>query len=169
MLLKCNADATACRSQAGKEWAYSFLKRNKNLSLRTPEPTSMARIAGFNRVQVNKFFDLMKEKFSKYPYRPDQIYNIDESGITTVQKPGKIIAKTGLKQVGIRCQCREGHDNYCLRNECTGNVHSTYDAFQAQKNERGINERLSFGCDRLRFCKGQCLVCQIYGTFHSVH
>ena len=28
------------------------------------------------------------------------IYNVDETGITCVQKPGKVIAKKGTKQVG---------------------------------------------------------------------
>lgn len=40
---------------AGKEWALSFLKRHK-LSLRTPSKTSLARIMGFNKVQVDVFF-----------------------------------------------------------------------------------------------------------------
>ena len=33
-------------------------------------------------------------------YNAHQIFNIDETGISTWQKPGKIIAKRGCKQVG---------------------------------------------------------------------
>ena len=39
---------------AGTDWAASFLRRYPELSLRHPEPTSMSRLSGFNRVQVNR-------------------------------------------------------------------------------------------------------------------
>lgn len=47
---------------AGRIWLDNFLKRNPDLSLRKPEPTSAARAAGFNQVVVNKFFDLLLSK-----------------------------------------------------------------------------------------------------------
>ena len=33
-------------------------------------------------------------------YGPDQIWNLDETGVTTVQRPSKILAEKGTKQVG---------------------------------------------------------------------
>ena len=37
----------------------------------------------------------------KYKFPPQQIFNCDETGITTVQgKPSKVLAKTGRRQVG---------------------------------------------------------------------
>lgn len=85
---------------AGKDWALNFLSRYNQLSLRKPEPTSMARLSGFNRVQVGRFFDILKNELETKKLTAKQIYNIDETGITTVQTPGKILAKKGCKQVG---------------------------------------------------------------------
>jgi hypothetical protein len=85
---------------AGEAWAYGFMKRHSQLSLRCPEATSMARLAGFNHIQVGRFFDILKHEYEKDKFTAAQIYNVDESGITGVQKPGKIIAQKGSKQVG---------------------------------------------------------------------
>ena len=85
---------------AGKDWVAAFLQRNPELSLRRPEPTSLSRLSGFNRVQVNRFYGLLKDQLATKKFLPQQIYNVDESGITTVHNPGKILARKGAKQVG---------------------------------------------------------------------
>ena len=81
---------------AGRDWVYNFRRRYPELSLRQPEATSLSRITGFNRVQVGKFYDLLEAELSAKRY----IFNIDESGMTTVHNPGKVIARKGSKQVG---------------------------------------------------------------------
>ena len=85
---------------AGGEWMSCFMKRHVGLSLRSPEATSIARAQGFNAVAVGGFFRLLREVLSKHNYRPDDIYNLDESGITTVQAVPKVISQKGTKQVG---------------------------------------------------------------------
>lgn len=56
---------------------------------------------GFNQVAVGKFFDLLQEVQSKFHFTPDKIFNCDETGMTTVpNKPSRIIAAKGKKQVG---------------------------------------------------------------------
>ena len=47
-----------------------------------------------------KFFDLLHTETETKKYAPKQIFNVDESGITTVQTPGKILSCKGVKQVG---------------------------------------------------------------------
>lgn len=94
---------------AGEDWLASFLKRHPVLSLRKPEATSAARAMGFNRVSVNKFFELLTQTIEKYEITPDKLFNVDETGITTVAKSlNKIIATKGKKQVGSLSSAERG-------------------------------------------------------------
>lgn len=97
------------KKMAGRIWLENFLKRNPDLSLRKPEPTSAARAAGFNKVAVSSFFDLLTHAIETYHLTPDKIYNVDETGITTVPKCiPKIIGKKGKKQVGLLTSAERG-------------------------------------------------------------
>ncbi|CAH1963744.1 unnamed protein product [Acanthoscelides obtectus] len=94
---------------AGKAWASDFRKRHPELTLRSPEATSLARAQGFNKVSVTKYFDLLEEVRSKTNYPPHRIFNVDESGFTTVQsKSSKVLAKKGKKQVGAITSAERG-------------------------------------------------------------
>jgi len=85
---------------AGKDWVYQFFSRHQEFSLRTPEPTSLARMTSFNKHNVGLFFNNLEEVIQKHQFTPDRIYNCDETGVTTVQKPTKKIAEKGVKRVG---------------------------------------------------------------------
>ena len=60
----------------------------------------MARGTAFNRHNVNAFFDKLDDLYSRHRYGPESVYNCDETGLTTVQRPVKVIAAKGSKQVG---------------------------------------------------------------------
>lgn len=97
------------RRMAGKDWLYGFLKRHPILALRNPEKTSMARAKGFNRVALKMFFDLLESLYLKYQFSPNDIYNVDETGILTVpNKPSKVLALRGKKQVGSLASAERG-------------------------------------------------------------
>ena len=87
------------RGLAGKDWLKNFMRRNPTLSIRTPIATSIARLEGFNRGAVMEFFGLFKGILQARQYGPTRIWNCDETGFTTVSKPGKVVCMTGARQV----------------------------------------------------------------------
>ncbi|KAF2890152.1 hypothetical protein ILUMI_16021 [Ignelater luminosus] len=85
---------------AGPDWLKGCLKRNTNISVCKPESTSINRIEGFNKKEVELFYKNLEELMVKNKYEAHQIFNMDETGVSTVQEPGKILAKIGQKRVG---------------------------------------------------------------------
>lgn len=84
---------------AGRHFVEWFMKKF-NLSLRAPEATSVARLMAFNRENVNKFFDAFRDLKLKYSFQPHQIYNLDETGVSTVPtKDPKVITPRGKRRV----------------------------------------------------------------------
>lgn len=99
---------------AGKKWYYKFMKDNPCLSLRIPEATSIARAKAFNKECVYKFFDKYESILDEYKFTANQIYNVDETGLSTVHKPSKIIAQKGKHQVGAITSGERGLTTTCI-------------------------------------------------------
>ncbi|KAF2884832.1 hypothetical protein ILUMI_21341 [Ignelater luminosus] len=94
-----------------KKLAYELAVRNnkQNKFSEEPENTSAARAAGFNRVSVGRFFELLGQTLDKHAFTPDRIYNCDETGVSVVPKTrSKVIAATGKKQVGALTSAERG-------------------------------------------------------------
>lgn len=77
--------------KAGVDFFLNFLKRYKYVSLRPPERTSLARMAGFNKENVKQFYDRVSEIHSRYR----ETRKVCEAGMTMVLKPEEIITGRG--------------------------------------------------------------------------
>lgn len=76
-------DAWDVNQRASTDWYYSFMNRHKNLSLRTPEQTSLNRAKSFNKENVDAFFKNLAEVMSTHKFEPHRIWNMDEGGFPT--------------------------------------------------------------------------------------
>ena len=97
------------REAAGEDWLCGFCRRSGNLFIRNPESMSLARSIGFNRLAVNAFFCNLKDVLLRDgTISPQNIWNLCETRIFTVVKPGKVLAGKGVKQIGRISSAEQG-------------------------------------------------------------
>lgn len=86
---------------AGRSWLDGFRRRHPNLTIRTPQPLSYCRALCANEDIIGDFFGKLGGVYGKLNLisKPMQIYNADETGISIVHKPGKVIAQLGRRNV----------------------------------------------------------------------
>ena len=104
------------KQAANKTWYYNFMRRHPELTLRSPEATSIGRLRGFNRQNVGEFFKLYCNILEEHNFSAERIYNMDETGHSTVQTPSKVISLKGKKQVGAVTSAERGTNStgvYC--------------------------------------------------------
>lgn len=83
--------------RAGVEWFRSFMARHRDLSIRKPIGTSLARKEGFTEHAIVGFFENLKSVLTKY--EASHIWNCDETGFSTVVAPRNVVCSKGVKQV----------------------------------------------------------------------
>ncbi|XP_063226226.1 uncharacterized protein LOC134533020 isoform X1 [Bacillus rossius redtenbacheri] len=98
------------RQRAGRDWFKSFMERNVNLSLRKAEGISVLRAQGMNREEVNKYFDLLTATLQEHGLmgKPGNVFNVDESGLQLNNKPDKVIAVKGSKDLHVLTSGEKG-------------------------------------------------------------
>lgn len=71
------------KETAGRKWFKLFMKRHKELSIRSPEPTSIQRAQGFNRAKVQQLFNVLRttlcDENGTVTIPAENVYNADES------------------------------------------------------------------------------------------
>ena len=89
-----------------------FLRRHPELSIRKPESTSIQRALGYNHAKIKVFEEVLKKELfnndgsRKIP--PENIFNVDETGVTVNHKSQKILAACGKKSVAVINSAKRG-------------------------------------------------------------
>ena len=116
-------DSWIQNKSAGPDWFSAFMKRNADLEIRTPEATSMSRATSFNRANVNMFFNKLATVMDREKFQAGDVWNLDETGVATVQKPRSVVATKDLKQTGsITSSKREELVTMCVAVNANGNT-----------------------------------------------
>ena len=88
-------DVWRTKGMATRDWYYGYMHRHSRLALKAPEGMSLARAIAFNRVNVEVFFKAYVEAVERDSFMPARIFNLDESGLSTVMKPCKVVCEKG--------------------------------------------------------------------------
>ncbi|XP_043461173.1 uncharacterized protein LOC122497871 [Leptopilina heterotoma] len=96
------------KGSASKDWMLSFMRRHPDLSLRKPQATSLGRATAFNEHNVSMFFTKLKDVIERFNINPENIWNMDETALTTVQKPVAVIAQRGVRNIGSITSAERG-------------------------------------------------------------
>ena len=86
---------------AGRSWFDGFRARHPNLTLRSAQSLSHSRAACANMEIMHDYFAKLGAICARLNIlsKPMQIYNMDETGISVVHKPGRVIAELGRRNV----------------------------------------------------------------------
>jgi hypothetical protein len=74
----------------------------------------MARTGGFNKERVKEFFEVLGNIVDSYMLDATSIFNMDETSLSTVQKPQNIFALPGKHQVGVITRGEKGIKSTCV-------------------------------------------------------
>ena len=86
---------------AGRAWFDGFRSRHPKLTLRSTQSLSHARASSANQEIIGDYFGKLAAVCAKLNLltKPMQIYNMDETGVTVVHKPGKVVTEVGRRNV----------------------------------------------------------------------
>lgn len=129
-------------NQASYDWERGFMHRHPRLSLRNPQGKSLGRGTAFNPTSVGEFFQNLRSVYHTNKFGPESIYNLDETGVTNVQKPGKVIAPKGEKQVSKMTSAERGTlVTLCCAVSATGNAVPPFFVYPRQR----LNDKMIDG------------------------
>ena len=101
-------------------WWRRFLQRHPRLSLRSGDSTGYVRMNAMNKENLKSYFDLLETVLhdNNLKVHPEQVYNMDETGIPLNPRPPKVVALRGQKKV--RYQCSGSKNQITVLGCCSG-------------------------------------------------
>lgn len=105
-------------NRPGRKWFNLFLKRHPDIVLKNTEVISKARVAVTEKGIREWFSDLKEylkqENAEDILHDPYRIYNLDETGVLTCPKTGKILGKKNKRNNYVVTSSQEKQFYYCL-------------------------------------------------------
>ena len=85
-------------------WFRRFMERQPCLTLRKGDATANVRMDYVNKETMTEYFNLLKNVLmeNELMESPNQIYNVDETGMPLDHRPPKVVTKKGQKKVRCR-------------------------------------------------------------------
>ena len=122
-------------AQITQGWWRQLLKRQKDLSLRRGDNTSNTRMDAINSETISQYFKLLKETLeqNKLMNLPQQIYNVNETGVPLDPKALSIVAATGSRKVRVRSTGKKGQVTVVACGNASGQVLPPMLIFDAKK------------------------------------
>ncbi len=101
---------------AGYAWLDGFRARHPRLAVRTAQSLSHSRAACASEDKMSDYFAKLGAVYARLNIlnKPMQIFNVDETGITIVHKPGKVITEIGRKHVWSVTSAEKGKTHTVL-------------------------------------------------------
>lgn len=130
---------------AGRAWFDGFRRRHPKLTIRAPQPLSHCRALCANRETIDDFFGKLGAIYGKLNLitKPMQVFNCDETGITVVHKPGKVVAELGRRNVYAVTSAERGKIHTVL--SCVSASGYTLPPMMVYPRKKAVPEKLRIG------------------------
>uniref|UniRef100_A0A672K5C4 HTH psq-type domain-containing protein n=1 Tax=Sinocyclocheilus grahami TaxID=75366 RepID=A0A672K5C4_SINGR len=123
----------ANNGMAGESWFTNFMRRHQNLSVRRPQATSLTRSTSFNEKNV-EIFNNLATVYRRYGFEAKDIWNVDETSLMTVQKPGLLVSTKGERRVSSGISAERGAlITMALAGNALGNIIPSHFVFLRNK------------------------------------
>ena len=101
---------------ARRSWFEAFRARHRRLTFRIAQPLSYCRALYSNPDTIDDFFSKLGALYGKHNLltTPKQVFNVDETGISIVHKPGKVLAELGRRNVYALTSAERGKTHTIL-------------------------------------------------------
>jgi len=107
--------------KAGRAWFDGFRRRHPRLTIRKPQPLSYCRALCSDPETIKAFFGKLGSIQCVYGRlnlisKPMQVpvYNLDETGVTIVHRPGKVVTEVGRRNVHAITSAEKGKTHTIL-------------------------------------------------------
>ena len=96
--------------KAGRAWFDGFCRQHPRLTIRKPQSLSYCRALCSDPETIKDFFGKLGSIYGRLNLisKPMQVYNLDETGVTIVHQPGKVVTEVGRRNVHAITSAEKG-------------------------------------------------------------